>query len=140
MSRNTEREQRVIELMERQQRRLRMAEQIIEAAGDAPRSDVIGALAAVLYAWMLPTAGGIEAADRIGAATGSAEFFGADPDDVIAALAQVLHDRTALRLTDAYHQPPASQRTGCAAPILSAEEASQRAAERGIAPAADFEE
>ena len=140
MSENTERDRRVIELMERQSLRLRMAEQLVKAAGDAPRSDVVRALAAVLYAWMLPTAGGIEAADRIGAATGSAEFSGADPDDVIAALVQALHDRTALRMTDAYHQPPASQRTGCAAPILSAEEASQRAAERGIAPAADFEE
>lgn len=137
MSENTERDRRVIELMERQQRRLRMAEQIIKAAGDAPRSDVVRALAAVLYAWMLPTAGGIEAADRIGAATGSAEFSGADPDDVIAALVQALHDRTALRMTDAYHQPPPTRRTGYPTPILSVEEARKQAA---IAPAGDFEE
>lgn len=140
MSENTERDRRVIELMNRQQRRLRMAEQLVKAAGDAPRSDVVSALAALLCAWILPTVGGEAAASRIGAATRSAEFSGADPDDVIAALVQALHDRTALRLTDAYHQPPASQRTGYPTPILSAEEASQQAAERGIALAGDFEE
>lgn len=140
MSRNTEREQRVIELMGRQQRRLRMAEQIIEAAGDAPRSDVIGALAAVLEAHTLPTTRREATAGRIAATLGAAGFAGADPDDVIAALAQVLHDRTALRLADAYHQPPASQPTAPPTPIQSAEEASRQAATRGIAPAGDFEE
>lgn len=148
MSRNTEREQRVIELMGRQQRRLRMAEQIIEAAGDAPRSDVIGALAAVLEAHTLPTTRREATAGRIAATLGAAGFAGADPDDVIAALAQVLHDLTAqvlhdltvLRLADAYHQPPASQPTAPPTPIQSAEEASRQAATRGIAPAGDFEE
>ncbi len=140
MSRNTEREQRVIELMGRQQRRLRMAEQIIEAAGDAPRSDVIGALAAVLEAHTLPTTRREATAGRIAATLGAAGFAGADPDDVIAALAQVLHDLTVLRLADAYHQPPASQPTAPPTPIQSAEEASRQAAERGIAYAGDFEE
>ena len=137
MSENTERDRRVIELMNRQRRRLRMAEEIIRAAGDAPRGDVIGALAAVLEAQTLPTARREATAGRIAATIDAADFPDGDADDVIAALAQVLHDLTVLRLADAYHQPPASQPTAPPTPIQSAEEASQQAA---IAPAGDFEE
>lgn len=55
----------------------------------------------------------------------------------VAALAQMIHERTAPRLGDPYNAPkPSSYPT----PILSAEEAAEQAARRGIAHAGDMDD
>ena len=57
----------------------------------------------------------------------------ADQQTAVAALAQMIHERTAPRLGDPYCAPPRY-------PVLSAEEAAQEAARRGIAYAGDLED
>lgn len=57
----------------------------------------------------------------------------AEQQTAVAALAQMIHERTAPRLSDPYCAPPRY-------PVLSAEEAAEEAARRGIAYAGDLED
>jgi hypothetical protein len=57
----------------------------------------------------------------------------AEQQAAVAALAQMIHERTAPRLIDPYCAPPRY-------PVLSAEEAAAQAARRGIAYAGDLED
>lgn len=164
MPRNNEREQRVIRIMEKQRTRIGYVDQIAAALRDAGADgeEAIRMLARTIarrYA-IDQKPGDCAKMIEIERHLDGRAYDGADPADILAALAQLLHERTAVRIADAYditHAPttygPGEERL-IAAPtfasgkvsayrvdsILSAAEASEQAAQRGIAYAADLED
>lgn len=147
MPRNNEREQRVIQIMQRQQLRIAYTQQIAAALRDAGAEgeQAIRVLAIVIErltenpqhhtpdTWRIVNAFEHHLDGRA--------YDNADPADILAALAQLLHERTAIRIADAYtitHPPtiyaPGEER------LLSAAEASEQASAHSIAYAADLED
>ena len=146
MTRNNEREQRVIRIMEQQRTRIGYVSQIAAALREAG-AEGEQAIRVLSMAIERQTAIGQAADDyaktsKIEQHLASRAYDGADDTDILAALAQLLHERTAVRIADAYAttHPPTTYAGTPERLILSAEEASEQAAARGIAYAADLED
>lgn len=145
MTRNNEREQRVIRIMEQQRTRINYVSQIAAVLREAGGDEIAALCALALTIERHVIAGHLDKAwpivGRIEQHLAGRAYDGADPADILAALAQLLHERTAVRIADAYTTTHAPTTYGEKPErLLTAEEANEQAARRGIAYAADMED